>query len=175
MSTTTPQPNTTKETSSISLESMDQFQKVFNQFDANKDGKISVMELGDVLKAMGSACTEEELKRTMEDIDTDKDGFINISEFSSLCRPSSDSVTAASELRDAFDLYDQDKNGLISANELDLVLNRLGMTCSVDDCVKMIESVDSDGDGNVNFEEFQKMMSASMPSNANGGLGSFGQ
>ena len=173
--TSNPHPNTTQKTSSVCLENMDQLQKVFNQFDANKDGKISITELGNELKALGSTYTEEGLKRVMEDIDTDQDGFINLSEFSSLCRSSSDAVTVASELRDAFDLYDQDKNGLISANELDLVLNRLGMTCSVDDCVKMIESVDSDGDGNVNFEEFQKMMSASMPSNANGGLGSFGQ
>ncbi|XP_022756356.1 probable calcium-binding protein CML27 [Durio zibethinus] len=114
---------------------------------------------------MGSTYTEGELKCVMEDIDTDKDGFINLSEFCSLCRLSSDAVTAASELRDAFDLYTQDKNGLISSNELHLVLNRLGMKCSADDYVRMITSVDFDGDGNVNFEEFYKMMSASMPSN----------
>ncbi|XVF09482.1 hypothetical protein REPUB_Repub07fG0096800 [Reevesia pubescens] len=170
MSTTTPtsQPNATDKSSSVCPEDMDQLEKVFNLFDANKDGKISVSELGDVLKALGSNYTDEELKRVMEDIDSDKDGFINLSEFSSIYRSSSDAVTAASELRDAFDLYDQDKNGLISATELHLVLNRLGMTSSVDDCIKMIKSVDSDGDGNVNFEEFQKMMNASMSSNENG-------
>ncbi|XVE58854.1 hypothetical protein DITRI_Ditri04bG0202400 [Diplodiscus trichospermus] len=156
----TPTPSPIEETSSVSMENKHQLQKVFDQFDANKDGKISVTELGDVLKATGSPCTEEEIKGVMEDIDADKDGFINISEFSSLCHASSDAVTAAAELRDAFDLYDQDKNGLISANELHLVLNRLGMTCTVDECVKMIKSVDSDGDGNVNFAEFEKMMSA---------------
>ncbi|XWS37587.1 hypothetical protein CRYUN_Cryun19dG0057500 [Craigia yunnanensis] len=77
---------------------MDQLQKLFNQFDANKDGKISVTELGDVMKTLGSTYTEEELKRVMEDVDTDKDGFINLSEFSSLCRSSLDAVTAALEL-----------------------------------------------------------------------------
>lgn len=146
----------------------EELQKVFNQFDANRDGKISVTELRDVLKSMGSSITEEELKRVLEDIDTNKDGFINLSEFSSLCRSSSDEVTAALELRDAFDLYDQDKNGLISTSELHLVLNQLGMKCSVDDCARMIKSVDSDGDGNVNFEEFQKMMSASLATNGKG-------
>ncbi|MBA0585880.1 hypothetical protein Gorai_016641, partial [Gossypium raimondii] len=145
-----------------------ELQKVFNQFDANRDGKISMTELRDVLKSMGSSITEEELKRVLEDIDTDKDGFINLSEFSSLFRSSSDEVTAALELRDAFDLYDQDKNGLISTSELHLVLNQLGMKCSVDDCARMIKSVDSDGDGNVNFEEFQKMMSASLAANGKG-------
>ncbi|XVE63974.1 hypothetical protein DITRI_Ditri07aG0063900 [Diplodiscus trichospermus] len=168
MSTTTTTPTSGPQPNFLCLENMDQLENVFNQFDANKDGKISVSEVGDVLKALGSTYTEEELYRVMEDIDTDKDGFINLSEFSSFCGSSSDSVIIASELRDAFNLYDQDKNGLISADELHLVLSRLGMKCAVDDCVRMIKSVDSDGDGNVNFQEFEKMMSASLPNNDNG-------
>ncbi|KHN41077.1 Putative calcium-binding protein CML27 [Glycine soja] len=65
------------------------------------------------------------------------------------------------ELRDAFDLYDVDKNGLISAKELHDVLRNLGEKCSLSDCRRMISNVDADGDGNVNFEEFKKMMTRS--------------
>ncbi|KAJ8753687.1 hypothetical protein K2173_026363 [Erythroxylum novogranatense] len=147
---------TSKASSSVSLRNMDEIKRVFNQFDTNADGKISVDELGDVLKSMGSAYTKAELHRVMEEMDTDKDGFINLDEFAQLCRSSS----GVSELRDAFDLYDQNKNGLISSAELHKVLNSLGMRCSVEECVKMISGVDSDGDGMVNFEEFEKMMAA---------------
>ncbi|TYG91951.1 hypothetical protein ES288_A12G304300v1 [Gossypium darwinii] len=151
------------------MENTDELKRVFNQFDANKDGQISITELRDVLKAMGSNYSEEEFKRVMEDIDSDLDGYINFSEFSTFWSTSSDAVNAASELREAFDLYDQNKNGLISATELHQVLNRLGMACSADDCVGMIKSVDSDGDGHVNFEEFRKMMNASsIPGNGDG-------
>ncbi|KAK8537028.1 hypothetical protein V6N13_041982 [Hibiscus sabdariffa] len=142
----------------------DELKRVFDQFDVNKDGNISMKELRDVLKAMGSNYSEEELKRVMEDVDRDKDGHINFDEFSSFWSASSETGDAASELKEAFDLYDENKNGLISATELHQVLNRLGMTCSVDDCVRMIKSVDSDNDGNVDFEEFKKMMSASSAS-----------
>lgn len=142
------------------IDNPEEMQKIFNQFDANKDGKISLTELATVLKSMGSSYTEEELIRVMEELDTDKDGFISLSEFETLCCTSSGAASEA-ELRDAFDLYDQDKNGLISAVELHLVLNRLGMRCSVDECVKMIKPVDADGDGNVNFEEFRTMMTNS--------------
>lgn len=141
--------------------SREEMQKIFNQFDANKDGKISLTELATVLKSMGSSYKEEELVRVMEDLDTDKDGFISLSEFETICRTSSGAAGEA-ELRDAFDLYDQDKNGLISAEELNLVLNRLGIKCSVDGCVAMIKPVDADGDGNVNFEEFRSMMTTSL-------------
>ncbi|KAJ6748997.1 CALCIUM-BINDING PROTEIN CML26-RELATED [Salix purpurea] len=97
----------------------------------------------------------------MEDVDTNKDGHIDLGEFAQLCRSSS-TASAASELRDAFNLYDQNGDGLITTAELHKVLTRLGMTCKVDECVKMIKNVDSDGDGCVNFEEFQTMMASNI-------------
>ncbi|KAL7222805.1 hypothetical protein ACSBR1_024495 [Camellia fascicularis] len=53
-----------------------------------------------------------------------------------------------------------DGNELISAKELQDVLKSLGEKCSWRDCLKMIKSVDVDGNGCVNFEEFKKMMNA---------------
>ncbi|CAI0559762.1 unnamed protein product [Linum tenue] len=88
----------------------------------------------------------------MEDIDTDNDGFINLEEFAQLCRSFS-CASAAAELYEAFNLYDENKDGRISRSELYHVLNRLGMKCS-----RMIKGVDSDCDGCINFQEFEKMM-----------------
>ncbi|KAK9994671.1 hypothetical protein SO802_024374 [Lithocarpus litseifolius] len=93
----------------------------------------------------------------MDELDSDHDDFISLTKFAAFCRSNSE-LGEASELRNAFKLYSQDQNGLISASELHLVLNRLGMKCSVEDCHQMIRSVNSDGDGNVNFAEFQKMI-----------------
>ncbi|KAJ1437795.1 EF-Hand 1, calcium-binding site [Sesbania bispinosa] len=155
--TVTEQNPATNTKPSVYMEDMDELKRVFSRFDTNGDGKISVNELDNVLRALGSTVPSEELERVMKDLDTDNDGFINLTEFAAFCR--SDAADGgASELREAFDLYDQDKNGLISAAELCLVLNRLGMKCSVEECHNMIKSVDSDGDGNVNFDEFKQMM-----------------
>ncbi|KAF3450157.1 hypothetical protein FNV43_RR06237 [Rhamnella rubrinervis] len=54
-------------------------ERIFKRFDANGDGKISCTELGDALKALGSA-SEDELKRRMGEIDKDGDGFISLDE-----------------------------------------------------------------------------------------------
>ncbi|XP_056170651.1 probable calcium-binding protein CML27 [Syzygium oleosum] len=142
-----------------------ELQKVFDQFDGDGDGKISPAELSGVLSATGSASSPADIRRAMEDIDSDKDGFISPAEFAAFCRSCSSSSSAEAEIRDAFDLYDRDRDGLISAEELHLVLNRLNARCSREDCARMIQSVDKDGDGNVNFEEFKRMMADSIPGN----------
>ncbi|KAK4765823.1 hypothetical protein SAY87_007465 [Trapa incisa] len=135
--------------------SVDEVRQVFKQYDKNGDGRISCEELRDVLSALSPApATMEEARRAMVEIDRDGDGYIDLDEFSELILGGSGNK----ELKDAFDLYDLDKNGLISARELHEVMKKLGQKCSLKDCRKMIGSVDKDGDGNVNFEEFKLMM-----------------
>ncbi|KAK9115918.1 hypothetical protein Sjap_014865 [Stephania japonica] len=132
---------------------------VFNQFDANKDGKISASELSEVLRAIGTAASPEDLRQMMEEMDRDGDGYIDLAEFEEFQRRSDGGEEAGMrEMRSAFEAYDRDRNGLISAKELHMVLVRLGEGFSVEDCVRMIGSFDSDGDGNINFDEFQRMM-----------------
>ncbi|GER48636.1 calcium binding protein [Striga asiatica] len=145
---------------SLYLENMVEVRKVFERFDANNDGKISADELRGVLTALGSDTSPEEVARMMQEIDTDKDGHINLQEFAAFCSGDADPHRSAEkELREAFELYDQDHDGRISAAELHKILTRLGERCSEQDCAGMIKSVDSDGDGYVCFEEFKKMMS----------------
>lgn len=144
----------------VYLQDATEVQKVFERFDANGDGKISAEELAGVMKDLGSDVSPEELNSIMESIDTDKDGFINLQEFAGFCKGDGDADGdgGMKELREAFELYDENGDGLISAAELHKILSRLGEHCAVEDCVGMIKSVDSDGDGSVSFEEFKKMM-----------------
>ncbi|TKY56724.1 calcium-binding protein CML23 [Spatholobus suberectus] len=138
----------------------DEVRQIFNKFDKDGDGKISIKELKETLVTLGSKPSQDEVKRMMEELDQNGDGFIDLKEFAEFhCNDAGNDDSK--ELRDAFDLYDVDKNGLISAKELHDVLRKLGEKCSLGDCRRMISNVDADGDGNVNFEEFKKMMARS--------------
>lgn len=153
-----PAPNST---STMYLQNLDEVRKVFQRFDSNGDGKISTKELSGVLEALGSSISDEDVDKMMAEIDTDKDGHINLKEFTAFFKGDADPYNSAEkELREAFELYDQDHDGKISAAELHLILTRIGDHCSVADCAGMISSVDSDGDGFVSFDEFKRMMTS---------------
>lgn len=63
------------------------------------------------------------------------------------------------ELREAFEVFDTDQDGRISAEELLRVFTAIGdERCTLEECRRMIEGVDKNGDGFVCFEDFSRMM-----------------
>ncbi|KAG1327796.1 hypothetical protein COCNU_01G017300 [Cocos nucifera] len=54
---------------------MNDVERVFTRYDANGDGKISPSELADLMRALGSEVSDEELKAMMAELDSDGDGF----------------------------------------------------------------------------------------------------
>ena len=64
------------------------------------------------------------------------------------------------DMKEAFNVFDQNGDGYISVDELRSVLDSLGLKQgkTIDDCKRMIMKVDVDGDGRVNFKEFKQMM-----------------
>ncbi|KAK4706344.1 hypothetical protein R3W88_034106 [Solanum pinnatisectum] len=133
-------------------------QQVFNKFDINGDGKISFSELGFIMASLGTAVTEKESIEMINEVDGDGDGFIDLREFIELNTKNIDSDEVMENLKDAFSVFDVDKNGSISAEELQKVMKSIGEECSLDECREMIGGVDCDGDGMIDFEEFKVMM-----------------
>jgi calmodulin len=62
------------------------------------------------------------------------------------------------EFREVFNLFDKDGSGTISASELGTVMRTLGQNPSETEVENMIREVDKDGNGEIDFEEFCKLM-----------------
>ncbi|KAK4745151.1 hypothetical protein SAY87_011463 [Trapa incisa] len=142
----------------LSPGTIDEAKHVFKKYDMNGDGKISSEELREAMDWIGpGGTTRDEIDLIISEFDKDGDGHLDFDEFMEFFAGCGGDET----LRDAFDLFDLDRNGLISAKNLHSVMMKLGEGCSLSECRRMISSVDRDGDGNVNFEEFKEMMTIS--------------
>ncbi|KAI3808664.1 hypothetical protein L1987_24621 [Smallanthus sonchifolius] len=64
------------------------------------------------------------------------------------------------EVKEAFDVFDENKDGFIDAGELQRVLSVMGLKerVEVEDCRKMIGAFDENADGRIDFNEFVKFM-----------------
>lgn len=92
---------------SVYLQNVDGAEKLFNWFDANGDGKISISEVVDFLTYHDFSSTNEgEHCRILVELDSDNDSFLSLPEFVTFCCSSTEDSGGSSELRDAFCLYD---------------------------------------------------------------------
>lgn len=64
------------------------------------------------------------------------------------------------EVKQAFDVFDEDRDGFIDAADLQRVLWRLGLVkdSGISKCVSMIKAVDMNEDGMIDFNEFVRFM-----------------
>ena len=62
------------------------------------------------------------------------------------------------ELRQAFDLFDTDGSGTIDPKELRAAMQSLGFETKNQTIYQMIQDIDKDGDGDIDFDEFLDLM-----------------
>jgi serine/threonine-protein phosphatase 2B regulatory subunit len=62
------------------------------------------------------------------------------------------------EIKQAFDTFDLDKNRFVGVAEIGHILSIIGEEATDEEIDEMIRMCDSDGDGQVTFDEFYKMM-----------------
>jgi len=67
-----------------------------------------------------------------------------------------------SEFREAFSLFDKDGDGQITTKELGTVMRSLGQNPSESELQDMINEVDADNNGTIDFPEFLTMMARKM-------------
>ncbi|KAK6170336.1 hypothetical protein SNE40_018750 [Patella caerulea] len=139
-------------------EQISQLKETFAAFDENGDGAITTSELGKVLKSIGQNPTEAELKDMINEVDADGNGTVDFSEFVTMMARKMNDRDTEDELFTAFCLFDEDKDGYISIDEMRLVMKKLGENLTDEEAHDMIRLADLDGDGKVNYSEFVKMM-----------------
>ncbi|KAK7841608.1 calcium-dependent protein kinase 29 [Quercus suber] len=130
--------------------------QMFNNMDTDKSGTITLEELKIGLTRLGSKLTETEIKQLMDAADVDKNGTIDYSEFITATMHRH-KLEREEHLYKAFKYFDQDDSGFITREELRKAMTQYGMgdEATIDE---VIEDVDTDKDGRINYDEFVAMM-----------------
>merc|ERR1712025_489542 len=126
----------------------------FDLFDTKKQDYLSADDLGEIMRAMGFRPTEEELVDLVAEIDEDGSGQIEFPEFCQLCATflveDPDIETMKKELKDAFRIYDKNGEGFITTE----TLRELIAPLTEEELEGIIEELDEDGSGSMDFDEF---------------------
>jgi len=146
----------------LSQEEIDGCREAFLVFDKDRSGAIDVWELRQVLEAMGQKPTEEELFQMISEVDENMSGSINFAEFLKVIenqKERAENFDDESDMVDAFVACGgaPDKSGNVKRETLvKIIKHDFGLTI---DIVEVINNVDTDGSGEIEFDEFKTLLS----------------
>eukprot|EP00756_Hemistasia_phaeocysticola_P060607 Hpha_TRINITY_DN4178_c0_g2::TRINITY_DN4178_c0_g2_i1::g.194828::m.194828/K02183/CALM; calmodulin len=141
-------------------EQVQELEEIFELFDADKSGAISVGELGTVMKSMGLKPTAGELESMIARVDKDGTGEIELAEFLELMDERLNDAPLMEQLRRVFDQFDTDGDGAISCADLvDSLRTYAGMEMTAAEAQEVMLEVDEDGTGTIDLAEFITLLS----------------
>ncbi|CAL9780391.1 unnamed protein product [Musa acuminata subsp. burmannicoides] len=109
------------------------------------------------MRAAGEEISPEDARSAVESSDSDGDGLLGMEDFVKLVEAEGEEEKGRN-LRDAFGMYATEGQGCITPSSLRRMLKRLGESRSVEECARMIQTFDLNGDGVLSFDEFKIMM-----------------
>merc|ERR1719461_307548 len=114
-----------------------------------------------ILKSMGVEVNKTDMENYASEVDEEETGKFT---FNMFCQVSAkfmiedDEEQMREELKEAFRIYDKENQGFITNEILKEILREIDSTLTEEDLDGIVEEVDEDGSGTMDFDEFQEMM-----------------
>merc|ERR1719370_1604912 len=107
-----------------------------------------------ILKSMGVKVDKDDMESYAGEIDEAGAGKFTLAMFCQIAAR----FMIKEELKEAFRIYDRDGQGFITTDVLKEILREIDSTLTEGDLDNIIEEVDEDASGTLDFDEFQEMM-----------------
>lgn len=142
----------------LTEEQKDEIKEAFELFDTDKDKEIDYHELKVAMRALGFEVKKVDVLKILKDYDREGTGKITFEDFREVVTDRILERDPKEEILKAFKLFDDDESGKISLRNLRRVARELGEDMTDEELRAMIDEFDTDGDGEINQEEFVSIM-----------------
>merc|ERR1712168_1331114 len=142
------------ESTGLDEDQVDSLKKGFEGFDKEAAGSISQTTMQMILKSMGVECKKDDMESYSLEVDEEQTGKFSFLQFCQVAAKfmiEDDEEQMKEELKEAFRIYDKEGQGFITNDILKEILREIDATLSEDDLEHIIEEVDEDGSGTMDF------------------------
>merc|ERR1719400_2046532 len=108
------------------------------------------------MRSMGQNPTEDELLALVMEIDLNGDGTIDFPEFLEMMKNKANEADQLEDLKEAFRIFDRNRDGYIDTKELKNVTRMMGTILSKEEVAEFMAEADVDGNGKLDYDEFVK-------------------
>jgi len=143
-----------------------EIRELFKIFDEDGNGQIDRYELIKTFQGLGYEMNEQKAIDMIASVDTDKNGEIDLQEFTTLMLPEMqnrllEQDDRIEDFRAMFKDADADYSGYLSADEVYTCLLKNGIDLSYEELIELISEFDVSGDAQLDIDEFVAMMNTS--------------
>lgn len=147
-----------KKRKELSEDQKQEIQEAFNLFDSDKDSYIDYHELKVAMRALGFEVKKQDVQKIIKQYEREGNEKISSEDFFEVMSDMIIDRDPNEEIYKAFKLFDDDETGKISLRNMRRVTRELGENIPDEELRAMIDEFDTDGDGEINFEDFAAIM-----------------
>jgi Ca2+-binding EF-hand superfamily protein len=119
---------------------------LFNRFDSDGNGVLTIEELPELLKCIGLEVNADQVADIQKLLDCDRSGHITLAELQQWW--------TVFDAQQAFKIHDLSHDGAIDHRELRLLARELGVEMSFEEARMAVAALDVDHDSTLSYEEF---------------------
>ncbi|CAD8065242.1 unnamed protein product [Paramecium sonneborni] len=142
----------------LSRDEVIELKKAFDLFDDDGSGTIDPAELKGAFEELGLRAQNKMIYQVLGEIDQDNQGGFSFDNFIKLATAKQNLKETRGSLMRTFNLFDLNREGRITWDELKRVSADLGDDLSDEEIKKIFRKADLNDDGFVTFDDFYNMM-----------------
>lgn len=136
------------------------FKDAFQVYDEDNDGQLVADDVVKMMRSLGYCLSGVDAQEIVADLDIEKDGVCNFDYAVAMLTRYRRPAPTETELRDAFKALDSQRSGAVSASALRHVMASLGERLTQEELAEFMQAADTDGNGQIDYQEFVAMMAS---------------